>query len=277
VENSSGHLGVDDRNPDEETKPTGFWGVEPREATDGTPDINFLVFKTNAPPDQRELKAEAERALTVVKALYRKPDDHSKLNEAVAKLVALCQVGLVGANASPAVAMDALRALEADIIEREAGPIKNQYMRKLGGWALGFGAAGMAAYLLCQHFPSIPFEEFYRYRTVFLVWVGSMAGAWASFASRKVMLSFTDLVALEEDRVEPQLRLIFTGTLTTILALVFATGVADVEVGSFKASALVHSGTVALLLGAFAGLAEKVLPSAVMSRATSVITAVNPS
>lgn len=256
---------------------TGFWGVEPREAADGTPDINFRVFKSNAPQDQRELKGEAERALTIIKALYRKPDDQSKLNEAIAKLVALCQVGLVGPNASPAVAMDALRALEADIVEREAGPIKNQYMRKLGGWALGFGASGMAAYLLCQHFPSIPFEEFHRYRTVFLVWAGSMAGAWASFASRKVTLSFVDLVALEEDRIEPPLRLLFTGTLTTILALVFATGVADVEVGSFKASSLVHSGTVALLLGTFAGLAEKVLPSAVMSRATSVITAVSPS
>ena len=172
--------------------------------------------------------------------------------------------------------MDALRALEADIVEREAGPIKNHYMRKLGGWALLFGGVGLTAYLFCQHFPTIPFAEFHRYRTVFLVWAGSMAGAWASFASRKVVLGFADLVALEEDRIEPQLRLIFTGTLTIILALVFATGVADVEVGSFKASGLMHSGAVALLLGAFAGLGEKALPSAVMSRATSVITAVNP-
>lgn len=99
-----------------------------------------------------------------------------------------------------------------------------------------------------------------------------MAGGWASFASRKVTLTFADLVALEEDRIEPQLRLVFTGTLTVILALVFTTGVADVEVGSFRASALLGSGTVALLLGVFAGLAEKALPSTVMSRATSVIT-----
>jgi hypothetical protein len=104
-----------------------------------------------------------------------------------------------------------------------------------------------------------------------------MVGAWASFATRKVILSFRDLVALEEDRVEPQLRLLFTGLLTVILSLIFLTGVADVEVGSFQASSLLDSGTVALLLGAFAGLAEKALPSAVLSRASSVITAVNPS
>lgn len=256
--------------------PAGFWGVEPREAEDGTPDINFKVLRPGAPPDQRDLKAQAERALTIIKALYHTPEDRLKLNEAVAKLTALCQVGLVGANSSSAVAMDALRALEADIVEREAGPIKNLYMRKLGGWALLFGGAGLVAYLFCQHLPWIPFEEFHRYRTVFLVWAGSMAGAWASFASRKVTLTFADLVALEEDRIEPQLRLVFTGTLTVVLALVFTTGVADVEVGSFKASALMSSGSVALLLGVFAGLAEKALPSTVMSRATSVITAANP-
>lgn len=256
--------------------PVGYWGVEPRQAEDGTPDINFRVLKPDAPQDQRELKNEAERALTVIKALYRRAEDERKLREAVAKLLALCQVGLVGANASPAVAIDALRVLEADIVEREAGPIKNQYMRKLGGWAALFGMLGLFAYLICEHLPWVPFDEFYRYRTVFLVWGGAMAGTWVSFASRKVRLSFTDLVALEEDRIEPQLRLVFTGILTVILVLVFITGLADVKIGAFQASSLAQSGTVALLLGAFAGLAEKTLPSAVMSRANTVITAVNP-
>lgn len=256
--------------------PKGFWGVEPRIAEDGTPDINFRVLKTGAPKDQRELKNEVERALTILKSLYRKPEDAEKLREAVSKLTALSQVGLVGLNASPVVAFDALRALESDIIEREAGPIKNLYMRKLGIWAAFFCAIGLAAYLVCEHAQWLPFEEFVRYRRVFLVWSGAMLGAWASFASRKVTLAFADLVALEEDKIEPPLRLIFTGSLTGILALIFSTGVADVKIGLFQASSLMHSGSVAILLGAFAGLAEKALPSAVMSRATSVITAVTP-
>lgn len=254
----------------------GYWRVEPRDAEDGTPDINFRVVHPGAPRDQRELKNEAERALRIIKAIYGSADDRPKLNEAVAKLVALCQVGMVGPSASPAVAGDALRALEADIVEREAGPIKNHYMRKLGGWASLFGGAGLAAYLFCHHLPWIPLEEFVRYRTIFLIWTGAMAGTWVSFATRKVTLTFADLVALEEDRVEPQLRLIFTGVLTVILALIFVTGMADVRVGTFAASSLVRSGTVALLLGAFAGLAEKALPSAVLSRASSVVSAVAP-
>lgn len=257
--------------------PQSFWRVEPREADDGTPDIHFRVCRPDAPQDQRDLKAEAERALIIVKALYRKEPDRRKLNEAVAKLLALCQVGLVGPNASPSVATAALRVFEADILEREAGPVKNQYMRKLGIWALVFAASGILLYLMYRHVQFMPFDEFRRYRNVALVWSGAMAGAWASFASRNVKISFADLAALEEDRIEPQLRLIFTGVLTSILALIFITGVADVQVGAFKASALSTSGSIALLLGAFAGLAEKALPSAVMSRATSVISAVNPS
>ena len=254
----------------------GFWRVEPRDAEDGTPDINFRVLMVGAPRDQRDLKNEVERALTILKSLYRKPEDSGKLREAVSKLLALSQVGLVGPNASPVVAFDALRALESDIIERESGPIKNLYMRKLGGWAALFGGIGLLLYLVCEHFRWLPFDEFYRYRRVFLVWSGAMLGAWASFASRKVTLTFADLVALEDDKIEPQLRLIFTGSLTAILALIFSTGVADVKIGLFQASSLMHSGSISLLLGAFAGLAEKALPSAVMSRATSVITAVTP-
>ncbi len=100
-----------------------------------------------------------------------------------------------------------------------------------------------------------------------------MAGAWASFASRKVKLGFSDLAALEEDRIEPGLRLLFAGVLTIILALIFTPGVADIHVGDFRASSILGSGSVALLIGSFAGLAEKALPSAVMARANSVITA----
>jgi hypothetical protein len=101
----------------------GFWGVEPREAEDGTPDINFRVFQPNAPRDQRDLKNEVERALTTVKSLYGKSDEQRKLREA-------------------------LRAFEADIVEREAATIKNQYMRKLGIWSCFFAGVGMIAILL---------------------------------------------------------------------------------------------------------------------------------
>lgn len=254
----------------------GFWVVAPRTGEDGTPDIDFQLLKPNPPAAQRELKNEAERALRIINALYHRTADTRKREEAVAKLTALCQVGLVGKEASPSVARDALRALESDIVEREAGPIKNHYMRKLGLWAGGFALASGAAYFFCDHFPSVPFEQIYRYRTMFLLWSGAMVGSWASFASRKIILQFSDLVALEEDRIEPPLRLLFAGILTVILALSFATGVADVTIGDFQASAAMQSGAIAFLLGAFAGLAEKILPSTVMSHATNLLSSAGP-
>lgn len=256
--------------------PTGFWVVEPRVAEDGTPDINFRVLKAGAPVDQRELKNSVERALTIVKALYKRAADKAKLQDAIAKLISLSQVGLVGAAASPTVALDALRALEADILERESGPIKNQYMRKLGGWAASFGVIALLVYFYCFYYPDRVPPQVSNYRNVFLVWAGCMAGAWASFASRKPILSFSDLVALEEDRIEPALRLVFTGILTIIFTIIFTTGLADIKVGGFHTSSILKSGSVSFLLGAFAGLAEKTLPSAVLSRANNIIISSQP-
>ncbi len=267
------HNTAENREPSGEQAP-GFWGVEPRTGEDGSPDINFRLLKRDPPQEQRNLKEAVERALVVVKALYHQPADDQKRREAVAKLVALSQVGLVGSNASPKVAFDALRALKDEIVEREAGPIKNRYMRKLGKWSTIFGSLSFLFYIMYNHVPSFPFGEISRYRNFFLVWTGCMAGAWASFASRKVRLTFSDLVALEEDRIEPQLRLIFTGVLTIILAFVFTTGAADIHIGDFRTSNILNSGSVALLMGAFAGLAEKTLPSTVLSRANNVIGAV---
>lgn len=252
------------------------WTVFGREGRDGSPDIEFRVEHPDAPLEQRELKAAVERALAVVKVLYRAEADRPKLDEAVAKLVALAQVGLVGPRASPLIAGDALRAFESEVTDRESGPVKNAYMRTLGAWAALFGGTTVAVFFFCDCFPNAPFEQVYRYRNIFLVWAGCMAGAWASFASRRVTLAFGDLVALEEDKVEPPLRLLFAGTLTVVLSLVFVTGMADVQIGAYRASALLGSGSIAFLTGAFAGLAEKALPSAVLARAETVIAASKP-
>jgi hypothetical protein len=252
--------------------PQTYWRVEPRDpGDDGLRDINFVVEHPNAPVEQRVLKNEVERVLTVVRTLYVAEDKAPKFNEAYAKLLSLSQVGLVGRNASPSIATDALRSLEADILSREAGPIKNAYMRKLGSWALLFSVAALALYAALDALGRFTALLALEYRAVLLVWVGCMTGAWASFATRKVKITFDDLVALEEDRVEPWLRLVFTGTLTGILTLIFLSGMVEVKVGGFSSAQLLTSPVSALLIGAFAGLAEKALPSAVMARATSVI------
>lgn len=98
-----------------------------------------------------------------------------------------------------------------------------------------------------------------------------MVGAWLSFGTRKVVLSFYDLIRLEDDQIEPGLRLIFTGLLTHILLLMVATGVLDITVGTFHAFGFFASASVAFLFGAICGLSEKALPTALSQRASSIL------
>lgn len=236
-------------------------------------DIDFRVSRPGAPAEQLNFKNDVDRTLSVLRAVYAKRTDRclAGYKWAYERLLPIAQLGLVGSTPSTAIAASALTMLQAELVDREAGRIKNSYMIELGRWALIFAGVAIAAYFFLEQFPDVLNEVFYRYRNVFLVWAGCMAGAWASFASRKVVLVFTDLGALEEDRVEPPLRLVFVGVLTTILALIFVTGFANVIVGGFSAANVLLTGSVATLVGAFAGLAEKALPAAMMQRAQTFI------
>ncbi len=218
-------------------------------------------------------KDEIERTLSQLRGIYPAKTSTAKFNEAFAKLLQLAQLGLVGETPATAIARSALLSLKAEIVDREAGQIKNAYMIKLGSWAALFGSLSFAGYFVFDAHPEWPPNELYAYRHVLLLWAGCVAGTWASFASRKVVLQFADLSALEADRVEPPLRLIFATLLTTFLALVFTTHLADVVVGGFRASDLLNSGSTALLVGGFAGLAEMALPAAMMQRAQAFLRA----
>jgi uncharacterized membrane protein YqjE len=217
-------------------------------------------------------KGDIERTLSLILSIYARPHDISKRDEAAAKLLKLAQLGLVGPSPATSEAIAALTVFKHDIVNREGGRIKNDYMLLLGKWAAGFGIVSASAFFIFDSWPRLPPEQIFHYRNIFLVLTGCMAGAWASFASRKVGLVFEDLAALEDDKLEPPLRLLFAGTLTMILALIFVTGFANVVIGGFDASKLLSSGSVALLAGALAGLGEKALPAAMMQRANSFVT-----
>lgn len=246
---------------------SGYWTVEPRKGEDGQSDIFFRVLKAGCPADQQRLKNEIERTLSALRVLYV-VSAGGKFDEAFAKLLSLAQVGLVGPSPSTSVAEAALESLKNEIVDREAGRVKNDYMIKLGKWALGFCIAGVVLYFLSgtDWSPS----QFRDYRNFFLLWSGCMIGVWCSFAARKAVLTFFDLARIEEDRLDPPLRLIFSGLLTFILGLIFLTGFANVVVGTFEGTKFIQDGAVALLIGALSGIAEKALPVAILQRAQTV-------
>jgi hypothetical protein len=257
---------------DESSQRRGYWAVEPRTEEGGIPDIYFKVLAPGSPAEMLTFKGDIERTLSSIQSIYARQVDRAKLEEAAAKLTKLAQLGLVGALPATSEAIASLALFKHDIVSREAGRIKNDYMVRLGKWSLSFGFVCAILFFVFDHWRFIPPEQIYRYRNVLLVLTGCMAGAWASFASRKVALAFDDLSTLEDDKLEPPLRLIFAGVLTVILVLVFCTRFANVIIGGFDASNVLSSGSVAVLVGALAGLAEKALPAAMMQRASAFIT-----
>jgi hypothetical protein len=291
------------------------------------PETGVLPASVDA--GEIDFKNRVEHTLSVLKAIYR-PVEHvaprkgiggwlerlaapvqkrskawldertTRFNEAFERLFSLTALGLGTDDADGTstarltVASGALESLRADVLRREAGGIKNDYMKKLGYPALVAAVVFVGLFLLYEKSPNFfatvcrPREwyssllclppgrggfavlfpsEVYHYRHLFVLLAGCMMGTWASFAARKVMLTFDDLAELEQDRLSPVMRLTFTAVLTLIFALTFLTGMVQVEIGEFRTAELAGNGLVALLAGAFFGLLEQSLPAAILDRA----------
>jgi hypothetical protein len=229
-------------------------------------DIRFQLASDTAmiPADQHALRDQVEQTLTVLRGVY--PDGSPAFTTYFRQLLSLAQTGLVGKNAQPELAERALANLKRDVTLREAGRIKNTYMRALGVRALVLGAPALiAAYVLHTFAPGHPAEA------IFLtIWGGCMGGCWLSFGARKPTISFEDLQVLEQDRVEPVLRLIFAGLIAETVVLLILTNAIDLKVGALSASAMTKSYKAALLVGVICGLAEQALPSKLLKRATDL-------
>lgn len=248
-------------------------------------DIWFGIKKAGAAKELQALKARIERTLSSLRLIFSVENvgaqqaarNRANFDTAFEKLLSLAAIGLSTAQPDPAIAAAALDALQSEIVDREAGRMKNAYMVRLGIPALISSTFFAAMFFLYEYiekdlrWPA----EIFAHRHVFLVLSGCMAGTWASFAARKVVLGFLDLAALEQDRLNPGMRLAFTGILTVFLTLVVITGMLDIVVGGFHASAIVRSGTVSLLFGAFTGLTEQTLPAALFDRAKNFSQAIS--
>jgi hypothetical protein len=251
----------------------GCWSVGERVGDDKRKDIHFKIHCPECPPVQQTFKNEVEKFLTALKIIYPKSgtEESANFSEAFSKLLALTRVGLVGKEPNTIVGMDALSSLKSDIFEREAGRIKNSYMIKFGFRSFPTFFFFLLLYFSVTYGKDFVPPQIYSYRNFFLLCAGTTVGVWASFATRKVTLEFYDLINLEEDRLDPTIRVLFSVVLSSVLGLIFVTGFADVILGSFRASSLLKSGSTAILVGALAGISEKALPAAVMQHSQSFI------
>ncbi|MEA2992380.1 MAG: hypothetical protein QOD40_1300 [Alphaproteobacteria bacterium] len=241
-------------------------------------EIVFQVIggATPVPTDQLELYADITDTLTTLEVILPpgaavQPDapPTNRFDQYRVKLFSLAQVGLQG-SADAKAARQGLNALQAEILTREGPRVKNSYMKTLGAWATLFAAIVFVAYFIVRWFIP-PNWLLYQTRNTALLWVGTMAGVWLSFGVRRAILNLKDLSNLEADKVEPAIRLIFTGVIAIIIELMFICGMVNIDVGGLHSAQLLIHGTQALLIGALLGISEQAIPGALTKRASQFV------
>jgi hypothetical protein len=234
------------------------------------------------PTDQLKLKADIETTIMTLKAIIQDKNVEATPNpmtpkqqryrEYQIKLLGIAQTGLQTPADSNS-ARQSLEALQADILLREGPRVKNKYMTHLGAAAAVLAAVSAVMYLVFRNYYQAS-HLLYAYRNLFVLLTGTMIGTWLSFGLRRPKIVFKDLSALEEDMMEPAVRLIFTGLIAITIAFVFATGMVNVAIGGLNSAHLIDKGSSALLIGMLLGVSELALPGVLTRRASQFVSEV---
>ena len=239
---------------------------------------NEIVFSLSPtaeqeiPHEQQDLLFDVENTLETIRTLYEGKNQLFK--NYFEQLLSLSQVGLVGENAQPKLAKRALDQVKSEITNRESGKVKNKYLRELGKKALWFGMPALLIgtilnYLHCRQ---VDFEclNCVLFANLLILWAGTMIGVWLSFAITKTYITFNELTIIEKDRLEPALRLIFTGILAIIFGLLFIKKSIVLSLGDLSSDQIATDPISALLLGVILGLNEKIIGNT-LTKKTSVL------
>ena len=236
------------------------------------------------PTEQVELLIEIEKLLRVVQSLYRN-GPRPRLDAFriyYVKLFHLAQLGLEGPNAVPDIAKSALTATAMDLLNDEAGNVKNAYLTRLGLHtallSVPFLLLYCAAFAWQGEWPTSAFALLGIDRNLLasfsMLWIGCFHGVWLSYGIRKAKIGIADLISHEEDRVQPQMRLLFAGLLTFAIGLMVASGVIDIEIGKISLSHIIDTPMFAYLAGMCFGIAELALPASIGKKAHAMTAAI---
>jgi hypothetical protein len=274
--------------PKSEAVPTTRLGAYVVRLPDPTEGIGWqeIIFEripdNPITPDQLKLKADIDPTLMTLRAIFRdknedaRPKTMTPIQQRYAayqgKLLGIAQTGLQ-IPADPNSARQWLEALREDIRLREGPRVKNAYMMNLGVAAAGLAAVSAVVYLFLRNNPEAS-HLLYAYRNLFVLLTGTMIGTWLSFGLRRPKIEFKDLSALEEDMMEPAVRLIFTGLIAITIAFVFATRMVNVNIGGLNSARLLDNGSSALLIGMLLGVSELALPGVLTRRASQFVSEV---
>jgi hypothetical protein len=213
------------------------------------------------------------------------PDDLAaadpRAEEYLDQLFGIAGIGLQSDPAQVKLANQQLAGFQEQLVSREAARIKNGYMRRFLVYVLVavlllavLPAVGVWLAQQLSNEASAWVEAINSHRNFAILLIGATVGAWLSFGMRKVVIGFSDLAALEEDRLDPPVRILFVCGLALILGLLFVTGAVKLQIGGFDTD-FMGSVSKALLIGLFCGVSEQALAGAVGRRASEFMSGVS--
>lgn len=243
----------------------GVFEVTKNENCDYDIKCNIISKYVNngVPDEQQELYNYIEKFTSIIKSLNTTNKDIK--DKYFNKVLSIAQSGLTGPSAQPKLAKKALDCLKEEIIINEGGRIKNNYMRNLGINALIIIFIGAVLILVFNEI------ELYFINKYIFVFQGTMIGVWISFGARKVELKFEELSIIENDRLNPIIRLLFIGVSSIILFLFINCGVITFSIGGFKSENINNSIKSQILLGIISGLLEYKVSIGIFNKASNII------
>ncbi len=228
------------------------------------------VPNAKIPTEVAALQIEIERTLTTIDMLFpetgKNDANRQKFGIYFDKTAGIAVAGI--GQDQTLFGQLALEALQSEIVLRESGRIKNAYVRRLGFWSAGLALVFAALYIFARY--SIGPDWLLPKREFLTLLVGSSIGTWLSFSIRKVSLTFAELSVVENDQLDPPIRLLFVAGLTLVVGLIFSTQFATITIGGFHTTFL-GSGSYAVLIGLFCGIGEQTLSGTVGTEAGSFI------
>lgn len=219
----------------------------------------------DVPEIQSKLYCEVESTCNAIKALENTSEDIKR--KYFNKLLSLAQVGLVPEkNAQPQMALLSLDKLKSEMLLVEGKRIKNNYMKKLGIFALVLG--GVIATITAMVYN---YSQNSLFSMIGYTWFGAMVGTWISFGARKFELKFEDLCCVEKDMLEPIIRLIYIGICALIFELFFICGIVSITFGNITTESIRNSSEIQMLVGVICGLVESKIGIDIYNRANSAL------
>jgi len=221
----------------------------PEEPFDIKCDLQKEAAINEVPNEQQELYNEIESTNSIIKSLH-KTGNKSK-TKYFNKLLSLSRAGLVGDTAQPKLALKSIEKLKEEIVLIEGQRIKNDYMKILGIYAALMCIGITLICLLTQLNATIKPLSMY-----FITSIGAIAGTWVSFGARKFKITFEQLSLLEEDMMNPCIRLIYIGVCSVIFLLFLNTGIVSIDIGGVTTEKIRNSIELQAAIGVLSGLVE---------------------